>query len=523
MTTLRPNPDGLLNFGEAVTLIDQLLAEQGTLTAVEEFARAHSSGAASGHYRQLLPLTPPAHGEQYAFEVDVDKCSGCKACVTACHSLNGLDEEESWREVGQLVNDDWRHPVQQNITTACHHCVDPGCLNGCPVLAYEKDSITGIVRHLDDQCIGCSYCILMCPYDAPKYSKKRGIVRKCDMCSQRLAEDEAPACAQACPNEAIRITVVLKSEMEAEFRQRESRFLPTAPDPAITLPATRYVTKSPAQPGLRPASAPRLQPAEWPLIWMLLLTQFGVGSILMSFLFPPRVGRSLWEMGLVGTFLGIGASVFHLGQPAKAWRSFLGWRRSWLSREIICFATFPALALLNVPGIAPLTALAGISAVFCSAMLYHKTGRAFWAARLTIPKFFFTALVLALAAAWFINGTTSAGILFTVALLLKLAGESRFLRRAADPISEQSWASEGGEIRWALARTAAVTLTEFGLVTRYRFFLGALAAILALANGLVAVPEVFRAMAFLSAMAGEVLERYLFFRAVVTPRMPGGA
>ena len=50
------------------------------------------------------------------------------------------------------------------------------------MLAYEKDAETGIVRHLDDQCIGCQYCVLKCPYDVPKYSKKRGIVRKCDMC-----------------------------------------------------------------------------------------------------------------------------------------------------------------------------------------------------------------------------------------------------------------------------------------------------------------------------------------------------
>ena len=55
------------------------------------------------------------------------------------------------------------------------------------MLAYEKDPVTGIVRHLDDQCIGCSYCILKCPYDVPKYSRARGIVRKCDMCHSRLA------------------------------------------------------------------------------------------------------------------------------------------------------------------------------------------------------------------------------------------------------------------------------------------------------------------------------------------------
>ena len=81
-------------------------------------------------------------------------------------------------------------------------------MKGCPVGAYKKDSVTGIVKHLDDQCIGCQYCIFTCPYDVPQYSKSRGIVRKCDMCADRLSEDEAPACMQACPTEAISIRVV---------------------------------------------------------------------------------------------------------------------------------------------------------------------------------------------------------------------------------------------------------------------------------------------------------------------------
>ena len=53
-------------------------------------------------YKQLLPLSKPGAGEQYAFEVELDKCTGCKACVSACHSLNGLDTHETWRDVGTL-------------------------------------------------------------------------------------------------------------------------------------------------------------------------------------------------------------------------------------------------------------------------------------------------------------------------------------------------------------------------------------------------------------------------------------
>jgi formate dehydrogenase iron-sulfur subunit len=88
-------------------------------------------------------------------------------------------------------------------------------MNGCPVLAYEKDAKTGIVRHLDDQCIGCQYCVLKCPYEVPRYSSRLGIVRKCDMCANRLSVGEAPACVQSCPSAAIKITVVAKEVVSA--------------------------------------------------------------------------------------------------------------------------------------------------------------------------------------------------------------------------------------------------------------------------------------------------------------------
>ncbi|MGB0413625.1 MAG: 4Fe-4S binding protein, partial [Coraliomargarita sp.] len=84
-----------------------LLKEQGTLqTPVGVFSAAHEAASAEPEqaqfYKQLLPLSKPEAGEQYAFKVDLDRCTGCKACVSACHSLNGLDEDETWRDVGSI-------------------------------------------------------------------------------------------------------------------------------------------------------------------------------------------------------------------------------------------------------------------------------------------------------------------------------------------------------------------------------------------------------------------------------------
>src|SRR4051812_31328268 len=268
------SPDSVRDF------LAELLAEQNRLdTPAARFAVARDAGSQLANLKsQLIPLTKPGPGEQYAFEVDLDSCSGCKACVVACHALNGLEENESWRDVGLVHGGSHAAPFQQTVTTACHHCADPACLNGCPVLAYEKDPVTGIVRHLDDQCIGCQYCILKCPYDVPKYSERLGIVRKCDMCHHRLADGEAPACAQACPTEAIRI-IKVEIHVGASVRADTSAFLPGAPDPAYTQPTTRYASRHrlPENTAAADEAALRTQPPHWPLVALLMLMPMAVG------------------------------------------------------------------------------------------------------------------------------------------------------------------------------------------------------------------------------------------------------
>ena len=553
----------------ARTLIDDLIGEQRRLTAVEEFSRAHDRHEiAAARYRNLLPASAPGAGRQYAFEVDLDQCSGCKACVTACHSLNGLDEGEAWREVGQLISDDWRQPFQAVVTTACHHCVDPGCLNGCPVLAYEKDAVTGIVRHLDDQCIGCSYCILKCPYEVPKYSPERGIVRKCDLCSQRLAVGEAPACVQACPNEAIRITLVDQEILRTEFRPPAGadpdpliipdgepetaigtnrlasldpttrlvpNFLPASPEPGITLPSTRYVSKRTIPRTLLPAShaEPRLQPAHWPLVWMLVLTQLGVGAFALLPATAPEARPMLAVMATLATLLGLGSSVAHLGRPLKAWRSFLGLRTSWLSREIIVFGAFAPLAIttavLTLNGGAPrsllwLTPLAGLAGVVCSAMIYHDTRRPCWRGTRSLGNFLGTSAVLGFAAAWLAAPNTGwLNIGLILAATVKFAGEHRMLRRAGDEVADESFPKNGEVERWSLARSARLLRDRLALLTRLRFSAafagGVLLPLLALL-----VPESARRMGVCSLALccfAEVAARHGFFRTEVSPRMPG--
>ncbi len=520
---------------EQGNLIDHLLAEQKQLqTPVARFSEVHHQRKPdlADHYRSLIPLTKPGDGEQYAFEVSLDRCTGCKACVSACHSLNGLDDEEVWRDVGTLLGGADTPGWQQTVTTACHHCADPACMNGCPVGAYEKDKDTGIVRHLDDQCIGCSYCILKCPYDVPKYSKKRGIVRKCDMCHQRLAEGEAPACVQACPTEAIRIIKVAKDTSPAtRIKAAKTNLFHSTPvspaseiaDSSITLPTTRYIGRpvpSSATAADREALVP--QHAHWPLVLMLMLTQAGVGLLVTS-----RGNLAITLTGTAIFFAGMGASIFHLGQPLKAWRFFLGLRTSWLSREILAFSLFapipmalaafallPHFPKLPIPTfvvdllslavrITTISALGlGLIAVFTSVMIYHDTRRSLWRFPRGAARFFGTVASFAALGNLITNPGILACSLFAAAIVLKLIPETRLLQLGED--EDTPWSPD--------VHSARLQLGPLGVILRSRIALALLAIFIGFIQPWAALPVLLLA---------ELLERQLFFQSVHAPKMPG--
>jgi formate dehydrogenase iron-sulfur subunit len=515
---------------EQGNLIDKLLAEQKKLqTPVARFSEVHHRRAPdlADHYRSLIPLTTPSVGEQYAFEVSLDRCTGCKACVSACHSLNGLDDHEAWRDTGTLLGGEESPGWQQTVTTACHHCADPGCMNGCPVGAYEKDKDTGIVRHLDDQCIGCSYCILKCPYDVPKFSKKRGIVRKCDMCHQRLAEGEAPACVQACPTEAIRIIKVpTQRPLDSPLAEQPSSLLG---DYTVTRPTTRYIGRSVPESAVaadREVLVP--QHAHWPLVLMLMLTQAGAGLLMAS-----QNSLALAITGAAIFFAGMGASVFHLGQPLKAWRFFLGLRTSWLSREILAFSLFAPIpmalvgfTLLPMWEDAPFlkdypiptwisawfplalkvttvsTIAVGLVAVLTSVMIYHDTHRSLWRFPLGAARFFGTVASFAGLANLIANPGSAAWLMFLAAVVLKMMPEANVLSLADS--EDAPWTPD--------THSARLQTGPLGRFLRARFVLAFLAVFIAVVHPWAALPIL---------LIAELFERQLFFQSVQAPKMPG--
>jgi Fe-S-cluster-containing dehydrogenase component/DMSO reductase anchor subunit len=546
---------------DGLSIVDRYIRQQQTMTAVDRFARSHEDDllpAQARYYRDLIPLTTPRPGEQYAFEVDLDSCSGCKACVSACHNLNGLDDGESFRAVGTLVGDAVQ-PWQQTITAACHHCVDPACLNGCPVDAYEKDPITGIVKHLDDQCIGCSYCTLTCPYEVPQFNADLGIVRKCDLCSDRLAVGEAPACVQACPTSAISVTIVEVAEAIVAAAADDAALVPTAPPSRLTVPTTRYRSAKPVPANALPVDHFSLQRshAHPPLTIMLVLTQLAVGAFVLARLVEAFVSSTVATAVrpfAAGLSLGVGliallASTLHLGRPQYAWRAVIGLRHSWLSREIVAFGAFAGLALVYAGAVftdAPMVvqrglgigvSLIGAGGVACSALIYAVTYRTWWRLWRLAPKFVATALITG-AGALMVAALVSASLdgatlrpvladvvrplalLMIVGSVLKLGAEASIFRHLRDRAYTD------------LRRTAMLLTDDLRSVTQARFALG-------VAGGVV-LPLVLLAigasagkttsagpalglalLALLVVTAGELCERWQFFTAVTAPRMPG--
>lgn len=526
-----------------VHFIDDYLEKQQELTAVEKFAFQHDFRQLPEQerlYTDLIPKNTPGPGQQYAFEVNLDQCSGCKACVTACHNENGLDEDETWRSVGLLQGGTSQEPVIQHITTACHHCLDPACLNGCPVNAYEKSLTTGVVKHLEDQCIGCQYCTFTCAYNVPKYSKKKGIVHKCDMCISRLEVGQAPACVRACPNGAIRIKLI----DTAAVRNNPTEFVktPEAPDSHYTLPTTRYIHKKefPANMASADFYSVKTEHSHLPLVVMLVLTQLSVGAFAVLLFLSNQILLMIPYHMLVALSVGVlalAASVLHLGRPLYAFRAVLGLKKSWLSREIVAFGVFAVSAACYIfshgVGLALVTLVSGIFGVFCSVQVYRYTKRPFWDNSLTILKFFFTTGIL---------GITT--ILWSTIIFSKIYPQG--VSSLMQDISKILWAVLVGmsALKLTLESTIFISLKDHQLsslkktallmtsvlkdATLWRFICGIAGGIVLPVLLLIIYPTpqvlntLFLATGILVlSLAGEFLERYLFFKAVVPLQMPG--
>ena len=185
---------------------------------------------------------------KWGMTIDLDRCTACQGCVTACQAENNLPPtgpEEArkgrnytWMEMIPFAGEG-EHPiaVERLLPRPCLHCDNPPCVKVCPVGATFLNE-EGIVGQVFSRCIGCRYCTTACPYTARYFNwvepewpepmkthvnpdvsiRPKGVVEKCTFCHHRLqnardkarAEDRAlkpgeytTACNDACPTGAI--------------------------------------------------------------------------------------------------------------------------------------------------------------------------------------------------------------------------------------------------------------------------------------------------------------------------------
>lgn len=152
--------------------------------------------------------------------VDITKCMACRGCQVACKQWNELPAERTGFTGGSNPGDisakTWTridfHPVTladgaaglRYVKSQCFHCEEPACVSACPVAALTRTE-EGPVIYDDGACIGCRYCLIACPFSVPSFEweKQLSLMRKCDMCYDRISAGMEPACVATCPAEAL--------------------------------------------------------------------------------------------------------------------------------------------------------------------------------------------------------------------------------------------------------------------------------------------------------------------------------
>ncbi len=464
------------------------------------------------------PLRLPGPGEQFRFHFDMTKCIGCKCCVVACNEQNGNPADILWRRVGEVEGGVYPNTQRNYLSMGCNHCLEPTCLTGCPVDAYSKDGLTGIVRHSADACIGCQYCTWNCSYGVPQFNAERGVVGKCDMCYGRLEQGQSPACVVACPEDAIQIEIVRVDQWRNEYKEHaNSPGMPSADDSLsttrITLPKIRSGELRRVDTGHL-----RLESPHWPLVIMTVLTQLSVGAfaaIWRNQIAGAGGNRAAALIALAIALCALSASTLHLGRPIHAARALKMWRRSWLSREVLLFTLFAGAATiysfciwngLRYAVIAgAVTALCGLAGVGASARLYLAPGRPAWNSPLTIFEFLATTMLLGASAAHLLASSTGnwivplSGLLCLLVLVVKLV----WLARSSTQELYGSWQLLSTTLANRVALRVALLIAGLWLSA-------------------IGTDMKVRICAALVLVAGEFVGRYVFFVSVVPTSIASG-
>jgi anaerobic dimethyl sulfoxide reductase subunit B len=194
--------------------------------------------------------------KQLAFYFNESVCTGCKACQIACKDKNNNPIGVNFRRVVEYGGGGWMpHPTVSGImvpsalynyqvSVACMHCAAPICVEVCPSGAMAKSS-DGIVSVNEEWCVGCRLCQQACPYGAPQFNAAKGVMTKCNLCADLIAQGEPPACVASCPMRALEVGEL--ADLQAKYgTANETEPLPPAnlTIPSLVLTPHKHAVKS---------------------------------------------------------------------------------------------------------------------------------------------------------------------------------------------------------------------------------------------------------------------------------------
>ncbi len=206
----------------------------------------------SGVMDQFRKYLKPGYYDKFDYHwtmtIDLDRCTGCEACVVACQAENNLPivgeqhfaerREIKWIRIERYWDGEYPNIKLKFLPMLCQHCDQAPCETACPVFATYHNQ-DGLNTQIYNRCIGTRTCAVYCPYEVRYFNwftykwdepleqqlnpdvtvREKGVMEKCTFCIQRIreAKDHAkddgrrrvrdgefqPACVQSCPTEAM--------------------------------------------------------------------------------------------------------------------------------------------------------------------------------------------------------------------------------------------------------------------------------------------------------------------------------
>ena len=169
-----------------------------------------------------------------AIYLDIERCTGCGACMVACMDQNDIFPEKGQlplRGIYQIEEGKYPNASIHYVSIGCLHCEDSPCIVACPTGAITRDEKTGAVLVNKEMCIGCHSCALACPFGVPRYDMEDKM-QKCNLCSERVEAGLQPACVRVCPFQALRFEPINTIQEERQLKYVTSTVKAVFPEKA---------------------------------------------------------------------------------------------------------------------------------------------------------------------------------------------------------------------------------------------------------------------------------------------------